>query len=330
MKAYYGYITDDATLINCSSGGFATSIMKDAIMNGGIVYGSAYDLNFYGATIIRVRDIESISRLQGAKYVKSRIAGIFETVANDLVSGGHVFYFGLPCEVYAVKHYLEKKSIDMSKLITIDLICHGPTCNSALKQFCERLEKKYKSSVAFLNMRYKRNGMWSPAYVWVKFKNGKEYCEELARSDIGMAFFNMPNPSCLQCKFKSANHCADITLGDYWGISKSDDGFNPAGVSLCLVHSNIGENYLLSLKDIALYETNPNEALMNNPMYSSIPKFDNNAIMQFRENFKHHGLHYACLQKMTLKQKVIRCTSLRLRDVIVRAKSSIRKQEVRK
>ena len=56
--------------------------------------------------------------------------------------------------------------------------------------------------------------------------------------------------SCYNCHFSNTNRVSDITMGDFWGISKSIKDFDDGrGVSLIIVNTNKGLDIFNKIKD---------------------------------------------------------------------------------
>ena len=304
-KCYYGSINDIDELRKSSSGGFAASISKYAISKQGVVYGVAYTRDFKAAEFIRAASEEDIQKLLGSKYIQadnSRInsgGGLFA----DIKSGIMTVLIGLPCNIASVISELKKQGIKHDNLITIDLVCGGVTFTEVAKQYVEYLERKNKSTIIDLSVRYK-NPDWTPPYFRAVFANGKVFCRKFYETEYGYAFENMKKENCYACRFKGKNHFSDITLGDAWGIKKDDIGYNPCGVSVAFVHTQTGDSLLKELEDIDLYEKDPDQMKRSNPRYlSPKPKLEKNE--RFRTNFQKYGLNKACRKAYGLKKRMI-------------------------
>ena len=97
------------------------------------------------------------------------------SVKDDLNKGEYVIFTGTPCQVFALKSFLNKEKIGCDKLLTIDLICHG---SPDIKLWCAYknwLEKRHKKRLNTFKFRYKDarwNGYEVPPvsnanYAWI-------------------------------------------------------------------------------------------------------------------------------------------------------------------
>ena len=322
MISYCGYLKDEAQLKNSASGGIATAIATDTIRRMGVVYGVAYDADFKGATYCRVDKLEDLWKLRGSKYIKARLANTYQDVLRDLEAERLVAFFGLPCEVAGLKKMLKTKCGQSVPgcLITIDLICQGPTTAKVAQQYVEQLEKTYQSKVVDFSVRYK-NPNWTPPYLRAVFANGEEYCEQFYATDYGKACSLMSMPACYACKFKGDGHVSDLTIGDFWGMGPNTQGYNEKGVSIAFVHSDIGESVLLKLDGFALFEADTDKALQGNPRYmTSVQKTKQTE--KFTRDFERYGLKKACSKAVNIRGKLAR---LLPKSLVVRIRRIVKK-----
>lgn len=245
---------------------------------------------------------------------KCRGVLIYEVIAHKLLEGKTVLFIGLGCDVGALYQWLKNKDIDITNLFTVDLICHGVTYPAAQEAFIEELEQKYGGKVVKFTSRDKRKGWRSPS-IRVDFSNGKTYSKLLYETDFGYAFRVYTRESCYHCRFKGSNHRADITIGDYWGMSAGQKGFHKNGVSVLLSRSDKGEQLIQKLEQnrFLLEEGDAKHMIKNNRMFeTSVSKFSYRDT--FEKDFKEKGLHQAVIRsegyrvyrKSALKNRLLR------------------------
>lgn len=66
--------------------------------------------------------INGLAPFRGSKYVQSKIGDSFKQVEYFLKQGRMVLFSGVPCQIAALKLYLQK---EYDNLLTVDVICHG-------------------------------------------------------------------------------------------------------------------------------------------------------------------------------------------------------------
>ena len=306
IDAYQGYLIDEKLLLKSSSGGITRALSNAVIRLGGVVFGVRYSDDFYCAQYCRVECIDDIDKIIGSKYIYSdkkvmcrgNTVSVYQAVVDELEQGKVVLFFGLGCDVAAVRKYVSNKDINTSKLFLVDLICQGPTFPEIQESYLKRLENKYSSRVCDFSVRYKLSGWNAPPFIRVDFENGKHYYESFYGSDFGFAFSNYSRNGCYYCRFRGESHQSDITIGDYWGIEKQDAGYNKNGVSLMLVTTDKGRTLLnlVDKSDFIIRKADVDNAIRNNPMFYSCRKKYKNA-ERFKHNVSEKGLHRAVIEE---------------------------------
>ena len=124
IAVYGGYLSDNAKILQSASGGIATALSECMLQQGGYVVGVAYSDDFYKAEYVIIDSISEIDRLKGSKYIDCDKKNVYSDVKKLLDSGQKVLFFGLPCVVGALYNFLGERP---EKLLTCELICHGPT-----------------------------------------------------------------------------------------------------------------------------------------------------------------------------------------------------------
>ncbi len=252
MKVYaYKHALD--ILKRSSSGGAFTKIVevfagehKDNIS----IYGAAWTDN-NEVKHIRVSGGENIKCLNGSKYVRSNIKGIYIEVEKDLLNGKAVLFSGTPCQVFGLMEYIKRKKISDEKLLTIDVICHGTPKPLILKEYINWLEEKYKSQIIDMTFRDKSVG-WKRYPTKIVFENGKILCKSYDAQLYIRMYFSLLilEEKCYSCKFSNMNRVADITLGDFWGVNEIMPEINSGqGVSLVIVNSEKGQTIIDKAKE---------------------------------------------------------------------------------
>lgn len=299
---YFGHLKNRNELYSVSSGGLCTALARYVVNNGGVVYGKKYAPDFRSIHNVRIVDITDIDSLKGSKYIFCREALPIDDIANDLRMNRRVLFFGLPCEVAAINKAMKMKCGDVANLVTVDLICHGPTDPLIACDFLDRLEKKYGSKVVEMTTRYKKEA-WTPTYLFVRFENGKTYVRPFYESEYGIGFTHYIRSQCYQCKFKGVNHVADLTAGDAWGVPETHEAFDARGTSVVVARNEKADRMLHELDDFQIWETNEEEALSHNPRYYTPPSRTQKAI-RFEHDFQRAGLHEACMNTLGVKAKI--------------------------
>lgn len=252
------YAKDDTVRKNSSSGGLFWTIASDILKYAGVVYGAAFDQDFL-VHHVRISSIEELKKIQGSKYLQSRIERTFEECKADLEKNKIVLFSGTPCQIAGLKKFLQK---EYTTLYTVDILCHGVPSPLIWSMYLHDLKGKRK--IKRINFRSKTYG-WNNYALKIEYTNGSTK-ESLAQTNRYMRMF-LENiclrPSCHACRFKSLNRCADITLGDCWRINKSMPGFDEnKGTSIILVHSSKGQELVNRIQEQIIYNIGEIDTLL--------------------------------------------------------------------
>ena len=297
ISCYSGFYNTDKEHLSTSSGGVATAISKSFIKSGGIVYGVAYADDYKSIIVKRVDDVKDLPQLKGSKYAQAYKGDTYLAVKLDLAEGKKVLYIGLPCDVVALKKFIKEDH----NLYTAELICSGITSPSMHRQFVEQIEKTTGKKITYFTYRNKDKGWHWPSIQ--AFSGGTlSYNKLLSASLAGYAFKTFMRYSCYNCQCKVYNK-ADLTLGDFWGLSKRELRYNSNGVSAIIVHSEKGVSLMSSLDDFILHGATFEEIKKGNPrLYSCLAKPINRE--KFGNVFAERGLIAACDECRMWKDKI--------------------------
>lgn len=232
-----------------TSGGAFSAISAHFLEMGGVVYGAAFN---EALQVLHVRCTTTSERdsLRGSKYVQSVLGNTFSYIREDLESGRQVLFTGTPCQVAGLYAYLGK---DYQKLFCCDLVCHGVPSQLLFKEYLAYVEGKGRSKVTGIEFRNKSRG-WTEFSFVIHTENGETSVR--FNDDPYCYLFSlniMLRPACYTCKFANMHRVADITMGDFWGIEKSNPGFkDDMGVSLVLANTSKGRAVLRLIGDTIL------------------------------------------------------------------------------
>lgn len=255
--------TDALIRAKSSSGGVFSTLAEKVIKQNGIVFGAAFDSNLQ-LKHIAVHPGADLQPLRGSKYVQSDMEGVYEKAKEHLEKGDLVLFSGTPCQIAGLYSFLGK---DHNNLLTCDLVCHGVPSPQVFQRYVNFLEKKFNAKALKFEFRNKQKG-WKTYGVAVQFDNGKEYFATLNEDNFMIGFLKnlYLRPSCYQCQFTGIPRIADITLGDFWGISRQcRDLDNDKGISLVLLNTRKGQKVFQKLQgNIFCTESTLEQAISGN------------------------------------------------------------------
>jgi len=264
------YALDAKTKFNGSSGGLFGTFAESVLAGGGVVFGAAFDENLKLKTT-KAETIEELIPLYKSKYLLCDTAYQFCQIERELKKGRTVLYCSSPCQVSALKIYLEE---EYENLLTIDFVCHGVGSQSLFDKSIEYTEKKESIEIKNVTLRYKKANASSHYYYYDYLKDGKfhektdlyfsfpyynAYCKQLACRD-----------SCYDCKFATRKRVGDITIGDFHLIEKyfpKVDRF--AGVSMLLANTEKGARWFDIIKSKIYWQEMDKETIYKNNRFSN-------------------------------------------------------------
>ena len=234
----------DATIrYSSSSGGIFSMLAVDILDKAGVVYGAAFDQT-WSVKHTRVDTIENLALLQGSKYSFSDFTPSIENVLYDLQIGKRVLFSGTPCQVAAVR----KRAGQNPLLLAVEIVCHGTPKPEIWRKYLQELCSQKKRSIADVRavfFRDKRTG-WKDYSFTIVFNDGKVFTQRHDDNMYMRAFTNnlTLREACFHCPFKyPQGSVADITLGDFWGITQlAPDIDNDLGTTLVVARTSIGED----------------------------------------------------------------------------------------
>lgn len=229
-----------------SSSGGAFSLFANRILElNGYVCGTILDSNFYARHIVSNEKSE-IEMMRKSKYIQSNTGSSYCQIKEKLLNNKHVLFTGTPCQVAGLYSFLGK---DFENLYTIDIFCHGAP---SVKFFHRYLDETFGiKNIQSFDFRTKDYGYNSFNQI-AELKNGKK----IGRNryfDIfeqGMHSGLFLKGICGNCPFASEPRQADISIGDFWGISSYDKDINDhLGVSAVLINNEKGKSLFEEIKD---------------------------------------------------------------------------------
>lgn len=315
IKCYAAVNKDARQLEKSASGGMFSALAITVINNGGAVYGAAMlkdDDAVLKVQHIRVDNIENLVLLQGSKYVKSSMVGVYALIKEDLDKGKIVLFSGTPCQCAAVKI----KHPNEDNLFLVDLICHGTPSQQMFTDYLNEIrDDREVTNFAF---RDKKRGWGLCARITTRYgKNEKTKRIPCNVSSYYKMFLKCEiyQKGCYSCNFATKERVGDLTIGDYWGMENNSQLYSAfqekgyditKGVSCVLATSEKGIG-LLEKSDIDLFETTYEDiARENHQLYepSPIPK-TREKIMEVYEKEGYHALEVMFNKQLGFRKYLI-------------------------
>lgn len=249
-----------------TTGGLFSALAEQMYREGGYVGGAIYNKDFSVSHFISNNPAD-LALLRQSKYSQSQTCGIYKEVKRLLMAGEKVLICGTPCQMAALRRFLNK---DYENLIIVDFICKSITSPKFYAKYLDYWERKVGSQLVSFKFKDKELG-WRSLVKRFDFKNGKTMYSQAQDNDLySMAYHGniVSRPSCYFCQFKGFPRMSDITIADFWGVEKYaylKDIDDNAGTSAVMCNSSKGLAFYKQLKNITSLETTIEKILPGNP-----------------------------------------------------------------
>lgn len=303
----YAMIAKDSDLrFNSSSGGIFSLIANLFLKSNSVVYGVAMDENNKSCSFARVTEENELYKLRGSKYLQADANDVYKQVKNDLEKGNKVLFSGVPCQINALHLFLNRQ---YDNLFCVEVVCHGVPSPTLWEKYTDFLENNYNTSITSVSFRNKKKG-WKnfsleiAGYGFLQSKN-------LSNDPYIIMFLKNYSlrPSCFNCKVKTQDSMADLTIADYWGIHKIlPDMDDDKGTSLVMINTKKGRSVFEGINELTYYAETPyNFAVLNNSAYCSSPLMPRQR-EKFFNNLNKHSFDYLAKKygSVPLKKKIKR------------------------
>lgn len=304
----------DSDVVRASrSGGIFTAVSDYVLSQNGIIYGCILNEN-YEAVHIRATDYEMRNKMRGSKYVQSNLANCFIEIIDDLKQNKVVLFSGTACQIAGLLSLLKSKKVDVSRLLTMEILCHGVPSPEVWQSNLRWVEKKIGKKLLNVSFRNKTKYGWK-RHVETYYFNGEEF-DSGSFTKLFTRHYIL-RPACFKCPYKGTVHQADLTIADFWGIEKvAEKMADDRGVSLVLVNTSKGLQYLNEVRScIEIVETTIEKA-MQPPLVAPFPCPANRE--QFWQDFMRHGYKYSIIKyaSYTKKQRIIDSLPYLFRNIL--------------
>lgn len=303
----YAAKNNDTKIINrSSSGGIFYLLAEKILAENGIVIGATFNEN-WEVCHTYINKQEDINKLQGSKYVQSKIGNTYKDAEVFLKDGKKVLFTGTPCQIAGLHKFLRK---EYENLYCVDVICHGAPSPGVWNDYLNTLVKQPKSVagkntflgfqrgkpvISHISFRdksvdWRRYSFIIRGYFVSKTEqksvlsstNDIIFNESHTQNLFMRGFLNnlYLRPSCYNCPARNGRSGSDILLGDFWGILRRyPDFYDSKGVSLVLTYTEKGKNLFDSLNCSKI------NATYDDALDSNINIEENETMPYNRDNF---------------------------------------------
>ena len=239
LAVYAARAKDEDVVSISSSGGLFGTLAKSVLEKGGIVFGAGFDSNL---KLIHksVHNLNSLSVLMGSKYVQSDIMNSYKEAKVEAEKGRQVIFAGTPCQCAGLVKFIGK---DYPNLLVVDFACHGVPSPLLFEKYLKFMSAE--KEIDRVRFRDKTENKKTGLQISVTYKDGSVYRKNFTEDPYTLAFLeNLTlRESCHNCSFKNFTSGSDITIGDFWGLEKTDSPLKEKdGVSLLILNTEKGRS----------------------------------------------------------------------------------------
>lgn len=288
-KAYAVWSSDNEDRKTSTSGGAASVFYQHILANKGVCYGATYDENLN--VVIKGYDDANVRQFKNSKYVHSEMGDSYKTIKQNLDDNKQVIFIGLPCQVAALKVYLDK---NYKNLVLVDIICHGTPPQEYLTSHIKNLEKKHRKKANYVSFR-----LDNEFYFTLKsLEKNKPFVS--IHKDIDtylLSFFEALTyqDACYNCKYACNERVSDITIGDFWGLGVEEPFDHPysGAISLVLTNTEKGMDFFNEVKAKCFYEERKVEEALKGNAQLNYPSVPDSKRKEFFDLYKKEGFEKA-------------------------------------
>lgn len=262
LKTYACWTKNSSDRNNSSSGGAFSVLAHQILRNNGVVFGASMTPGLK-VRHIAIESTDRLALLQGSKYVQSDLSDCFRDVRSFLNANRSVLFSGTPCQIAGLLQFLKKP---YPNLYTCDVVCHGVPSQEAFDIYLHKIGLADKCSDFYFRftegwgfcLSYQKAGADNHSKTVVSPK----LCYYLKAFNKGLMF----DEACYSCPYARPERVSDFTMGDYWGLGKSEPFHHPTrhGVSCLLVNNDKALSFLNQCQDLWREERPLQEAIEGN------------------------------------------------------------------
>ena len=245
IDVYAAQSKNENLLLSSSSGGVATHIAKECLKQGYKIIGVKYDTELDIAISCIADNENGIQTFKGSKYMQSYTEKAFKEMLDDKAEQKFAV-FGAPCQIYAIRRYIERHEKE-NQFLLIDFFCHGCPSMNLWKKYLQHVKEQFSvRKFDKIEFRSKIYGWHEFSYQFIKDNNS--YKSKKVNDPFFTIYFDnsVLNKSCYDCKTRGTLAYTDIRLGDFWGDKYI---LNREGVSAVILVSKRGKDIFAKIRD---------------------------------------------------------------------------------
>lgn len=243
--AYIGYSSNPEIRYKAASGGALTEIcvyLLNKKLVDGIIQTTCDPEDQTKNISVVSSTVEQVVERCGSRY---SISVPLENILEMLEHGKHYAFVGKPCDVMALRRYMDKNQDIKNRIIyLLSFFCAGEPSEDAQDKL---LEKMNCSRENCKSITYRGNG-W-PGYTTVVKNNGE--IEKLEYKETWGKFLGRDLRNICRFCLDGTGDAADIVCADFWYLDKNEtpDFSEHDGRNIMISRTTLGEDVLKAVFD---------------------------------------------------------------------------------
>ena len=239
---------DENEVATSRSGAVFAAMCKEITARGGVCFGCELDQEL---TVVHKMEesYEGCLKYKGSKYVQSDMKDCFKQCEEQLQENKWVLFSGTGCQTHGLLTFLKNKNINLDKLITVDIVCHGVPSPGIWKNYIDVYQTKLGQPFTSLDFRDKQTNGWQAHIEKYTTAEGKTF----NNNQWAQMYYRhiMFRDSCFACPYTTTERLSDFTIADYWEIGNNAPEFDDdKGCSLVLVHTDKAKKFFEDIKQV--------------------------------------------------------------------------------
>lgn len=295
IEAYAAWSSDPEERRTSASGGVAAELYKYALKNQMMIVGAKNNDDF-SVSLVLTDNYEDYREFKNSKYVFSTAYGLFPNIKSAIDSGKKILMIGLACQIAAVKQLFPNSG---DKIIFVELVCHGATPVSYIRQHIAKVENSCHEKAAKISYRDSEYG--TPLYMLTLYNQNGDciYAKRTVNWDSYQVGYHRAisyRENCYNCKYAHKDKISDIVLSDYKGLGTYVPWeYDKEQVSSVLIYSENGKKLIhdiIKQKNLIAYERPVDEPIQSDtqlrqPSQKSKSRYDfEKEIVRFSGDFE--------------------------------------------
>lgn len=303
MDAYAAWNSDEEERRTSASGGIAAGLYHFAIDSDMLVVGASSNEDF-SVTMELAEDKEQCKAFKNSKYVFSEPYPLYPSLEECLKTGKTVLVIGLPCQIAAIKTIFK----NYDNLYLIDVVCHGTTPYSYLKQHIKALEKEYGNKADKMSFRDAERKTYTFTFTLYDESGKCFYAKRTKDGDTYQVGYHRTisyRENCYHCKYAKTQRISDLTLSDYKGLGTvARWDMDKTEVSCVLANTEKGRHLmdkLLEEKRIVAHRRPVEEPVNADPQLQH-PSKKSKAREDFEKNIRRNNGDFETTMNIVIKK----------------------------